>query len=774
MPLRMGTRAFVSLSLAAVISGGAMGSVAFASEGVVAGAEPQGVAAGVSLRDAAMTADADQLGQLPLTPEEGIEVIEGSLAGVQLSGDDVASDDLANPSDAEGAEATVVDPEAGEQNSAGQIDADSPASAGDASDDAEDSVGQTGSAAGDAEQTGSDEANSAESEAPAGTTGPDGEAGAGSSAGDSVTGDDQSSSDSDVTDTPAAGATTDASQAPSLEGALGWAERDGETYYLGADGNPLTGLVRVDGAWYYLDPAAGGARATGEVELPNGTYHFDEATGAMVEAGGPATGEAGVTSKGDSASADKDKDTSASADADKAAKKTGLVLDEATGKYYYYGADGQKLTGEQAIDGGWYYFDKDTGAMVTGFADITTTGGVTKTVYYDDKGRMYYGELASNNAWYYFDRFNGTMARGITDIITNGGLSKTAYYANGGAHDGQMQYGEQAVDGYWYYFDDFNGAMATGITDIPTSNGGSKTVYYGDDGRMGYGEQNVDGGWYYFDTFNGAMATGITDITTNGGAHKTVYYGPDGRMRYGEQAPDGYWHYFDDFDGHMVIGWKWIDSGNKMVYYGSDGRMFYGTHVIDGYQRIFNDVTGAVDKYGFQNPLGYYQVSTNNVWVPNYSGNPAFSYTTPSQIGLAADRWDCIETFINTAYSYLGTPYVWDYALAPGLGIDCAGLVMQALYSTGMDLGSGYTPYDHYFTPGHDHYANDMAADDGFMTVAFSDRQRGDLIFYPGHVAIYLGDDMVIDSYPGDGADGVAVRSMWHYGVNYIVKRPFV
>ena len=515
------------------------------------------------------------------------------------------------------------------------------------------------------------------------------------------------------------------------------------------------------------------------MELPNGTYHFDATTGAMIEAGpaGSQGADKGNSvdkdASGKDASADKDADAEVKA-ADEKAKQTGWVTDEATGKRYYYDEAGKKVTGEKVVNGGWYYFDKDTGAMVTGFADITTSAGTTKTVYYDAEGRMYYGELNSGGFWYYLDRFDGAMARGITDIITNGGTAKTAYYGVGGGVDGQMQYGERNIDGSWYYFNDFDGAMARGITDIPTSDGGSKTVYYSDNGAMRYGEQNVDGGWYYFDTFDGRMARGFTDIPTSSGASKHVYYDADGRMHYGELSANGGWYYLDDFDGHMVTGWKWIDAGNKMVYYGSDGRMFYGRHVIDGYQRIFNDVTGAVDKYGYQNPLGYYQVSTNNVWVPNYSGNPAFSYTTPSQIGLAADRWDCIETFINTAYSYLGTPYVWDYALAPGLGIDCAGLVMQALYATGMDLGSGYTPYDHYFTPGHDHYANDMAADDGFMTVSFDDRQRGDLIFYPGHVAIYLGDDMVIDSYPGDGADGVAVRSMWHYGVNYVVKRPFV
>ena len=390
-------------------------------------------------------------------------------------------------------------------------------------------------------------------------------------------------------------------------------------------------------------------------------------------------------------------------------------------KVTYYGKDGVRVSGSRTIDGDSYYFDKTTGAMTTGF--LRDPSGKGYSFHALDDGRKLTGEQPLHGGWRDFGA-DGFMEVGF-GTAEQGGPSRKVYY------------------------DEYDGARASG-------------------------ETNVKGSWYYFNPTNGAMATGLTEVTTQQGGVKTALYGSDGKRKYGEQYLNGGWYYFDEADGHMLTGWKWLNNGDRMVYYGADGRMLHGTHVIDGYRRVFDNETGAVNKYGYQNPLGYYQVSTWNVWVPNYSGNPAFSYVSPSQIGLAADRWDCIETFISRAYDYMYTPYVWDYALAPGVGIDCAGLVMQALYATGMDLGSGYTPYDHYFTPGHDHYANDMAADPGFMTVPFSDRQRGDLIFYPGHVAIYLGDDLVIDSFPGNGYYGVAVRSMWHYDVNYIVKRPFV
>ena len=154
---------------------------------------------------------------------------------------------------------------------------------------------------------------------------------------------------------------------------------------------------------------------------------------------------------------------------------------------------------------------------------------------------------------------------------------------------------------------------------------------------------------------------------------------------------------------------------------------------------------------GFQNPYPFYQVSNQSVSIP-HQGQGIFGYRTPSRIGLYATRNDCIEAAISRAYDYLGTPYRWDYSCAPGVGIDCAGLVMQSLYATGMDLGR-YNPWDHFYTPGHDHYANDMWNDPKFMRLAFSQRRRGDLICYPGHIAIYLGNDTIIEAYPPQGTN---------------------
>ena len=177
---------------------------------------------------------------------------------------------------------------------------------------------------------------------------------------------------------------------------------------------------------------------------------------------------------------------------------------------------------------------------------------------------------------------------------------------------------------------------------------------------------------------------------------------------------------------------------------------------------IHVDFKGAVSVewigyHGFQNPPQYYQVSSNSVVIPHL-GEGIFGYRTESRISKTASKLECINTMIGRAYEYLGTPYKWDYSCAPGVGVDCSGLVMQCLYAVGMDL-SPFNPWDHFYTPGHDQYANGMWDSPRFKHLSFSERQRGDLVCYPGHIAIYLGNDKIIEAY--SPAVGVRIASVY-------------
>lgn len=172
---------------------------------------------------------------------------------------------------------------------------------------------------------------------------------------------------------------------------------------------------------------------------------------------------------------------------------------------------------------------------------------------------------------------------------------------------------------------------------------------------------------------------------------------------------------------------------------------------------------------GYQNPSWCYQVSNKSVNIKNL-GSGIFGYRTESRIPYNATRNQIVNTYVTRAMEYLGTRYIWDYACAPGVGVDCAGLVLQSLYAVGMDL-SPMNPWDHYHTPGHDHYANDMRASSRFQKVSFANRQVGDLILTAGHVSIYIGGNRIIEAYPGAG---VRTNSVYSSTPILAVARPVV
>ena len=175
-----------------------------------------------------------------------------------------------------------------------------------------------------------------------------------------------------------------------------------------------------------------------------------------------------------------------------------------------------------------------------------------------------------------------------------------------------------------------------------------------------------------------------------------------------------------------------------------------------------------ISKMGYQNPPGYYQVSSQNVTITSAAQYP-WNYVTPSRIGVWASRGECVETFVQRAAEYVGTPYMWNYSCAPGIGVDCIGLVYQCAYACGMDLGGGtgdsdFNPWAHYITGNsgwHSHDAENFWNYGDAIHVPLSSRQRGDVISWPGHVAVYLGNDEIIEAYQGMG---VVYNSLWAHG----------
>ncbi|WP_338231758.1 C40 family peptidase [Companilactobacillus muriivasis] len=151
------------------------------------------------------------------------------------------------------------------------------------------------------------------------------------------------------------------------------------------------------------------------------------------------------------------------------------------------------------------------------------------------------------------------------------------------------------------------------------------------------------------------------------------------------------------------------------------------------------------------------------------------SYVAPLQTNMTSTRSDHIEAMINQAYKYLGQPWISGAASSPSYGVDCSGLVTQALYASGID-SSPISNIQHA-QPGHEWNSRDYWADNRLPRVNFNDRQRGDLIFFADpstgvvwHVGILLNRDTMIESWPF----AVQVHSIYSSRGNIVgVKRVF-
>jgi gamma-D-glutamyl-L-lysine dipeptidyl-peptidase len=89
------------------------------------------------------------------------------------------------------------------------------------------------------------------------------------------------------------------------------------------------------------------------------------------------------------------------------------------------------------------------------------------------------------------------------------------------------------------------------------------------------------------------------------------------------------------------------------------------------------------------------------------------------------------EGVIQTALSYLKTPYRWG-GKSP-LGIDCSGLCSMAYLLNGVYI------------------YRDARIEEGFpiKEISFEHIQPGDLLYFPGHIAMYIGDHKYVHSSLG-------------------------
>lgn len=130
-----------------------------------------------------------------------------------------------------------------------------------------------------------------------------------------------------------------------------------------------------------------------------------------------------------------------------------------------------------------------------------------------------------------------------------------------------------------------------------------------------------------------------------------------------------------------------------------------------------------------------------------------------------------VETVVNRALSQLGVTYAWGGGDANGptkgirdggvadshgdynkVGFDCSGLMIYAFAGVGKALPH-YTGYQYTAGP----------------QVPVADRKRGDMLFWPGHVALYLGDGKMVEA-PQSG-DVVKISPVRMAGISPMAVR---
>ena len=437
-----------------------------------------------------------------------------------------------------------------------------------------------------------------------------------------------------------------------------WQLKEGTWYYATSDGKAYTGWLRQGGAWYWLDPDAGGVMATGLHEC-NGSLYWFNSSGAMA---------------------------------------TGWVLDGGT--WYYATGSGALARGPVSVGGVPYCFDARTGAMLTGYqtdaqgvrryfgscGPLNGWGLVDGSWYWFADGIASTGWLYTGGSWYWLDPdAGGAMATGLhschgsaywfndsgamaTGWVLDGG---TWYYATG---SGALASGWLSLNGAWYWLDPATHAMATGFQTI----GSCEYIFNSSGKMMANCWSNGDGSCMYHSSSSGAidlkgiMTDSGIQLIDDGGNVRTgwiesqgsrYYCSADGVILTGWQQIAGSWYYFNS-DGRMATGWLndggnwyWLDSASGIMKTGwlSRGGTWYYLDAARGGVMLSNGWywIGSTD----------YKFSSSGAMVGAWVDVPCYSQYPELPTGCESVA---LTNLLNYYGFGLGKTIIADYYLPKG------------------------------------------------------------------------------------------------------------
>lgn len=405
------------------------------------------------------------------------------------------------------------------------------------------------------------------------------------------------------------------------------------------------------------------------------------------------------------------------------------------GAEYYFDSEGYAATGWRYLSDGWHLFSgscahlKGWAASGSHWFYLDETSGLMKTgwvlvnhnwYYLDLSGAMQTGWLFLDNTWYWLEP-SGLMATGFK--LVNGAL----YHFS---QSGSMSTGWFVDDGTWYC------ANATGAIRAGWFYYGSNWYWLdpNNNGAMLLGFQTVNGSIYYLDPDSGgALECNAWIFSQDGSAYYAC--GSGAIVLTGVKDSVGAIK-LNDAEGKPMVGWYWSSAAQTWFYTDSDGVLQHGWQLIGERWYHLDNESGVMNTGWFRDAdrLWYYlmasgQMATgwNSIDDGEYFFNAAGAWVEPERSAHTSSQSQIVGRCYNVP--------------SPGVGL-CSEWVSEVFYPVLGSYPNG-DACDMFWNWCH---SRDISQLKVGMIVAVPTHTHTNAGARWGHIAIYVGNGMVMDN----------------------------
>ena len=405
------------------------------------------------------------------------------------------------------------------------------------------------------------------------------------------------------------------------------------------------------------------------------------------------------------------------------------------GAEYYFDSEGYAATGWRYLSDGWHLFSgscahlKGWAASGSHWFYLDETSGLMKTgwvlvnhnwYYLDLSGAMQTGWLFLDNTWYWLEP-SGLMATGFK--LVNGAL----YHFS---QSGSMSTGWFVDDGTWYC------ANATGAIRAGWFYYGSNWYWLdpNNNGAMLLGFQTVNGSFYYLDPDSGgALECNAWIFSQDGSAYYAC--GSGAIVLTGVKDSVGAIK-LNDAEGKPMVGWYWSSAAQTWFYTDSDGVLQHGWQLIGERWYHLDNESGVMNTGWFRDAdrLWYYLMSSgqmatgwNSIDNGEYFFNAAGAWVEPERSAHTSSQSQIVGRCYNVP--------------SPGVGL-CSEWVSEVFYPVLGSYPNG-DACDMFWNWCH---SRDISQLKVGMIVAVPTHTHTNAGARWGHIAIYVGNGMVMDN----------------------------